>query len=79
MWVRRASMVGLLKPMRVGQTIDQVYDAARRLHPDRNDLIHKAVTEKIGKQFQNLFHNLPHEVVAPLFDDRPNAPVQLTP
>ena len=43
MWVRRASIVGLLKPMRVGRTIDQVYATARRLHPDRNDLIHKAV------------------------------------
>jgi len=43
MWVRRASIVGLLKPMRAGRTIDQVYATARRLHPDRNDLIHKAV------------------------------------
>ena len=43
MWVRRASIVGLLKPMRVGGTIDLVYSIARRLHPDKNDLIHKAV------------------------------------
>lgn len=43
MWVRRASMVGLLKPMRAGRTIDQVYQTAGRLHPDPNDLIHKAV------------------------------------
>jgi 3-methyladenine DNA glycosylase AlkD len=43
MWVRRASIVGLLKPMRVGHTIDLVYDIAKRLHPDPNDLIHKAV------------------------------------
>jgi 3-methyladenine DNA glycosylase AlkD len=43
MWVRRASIVGLLKPMRVGDTVDVVYSIARRLHPDPNDLIHKAV------------------------------------
>ena len=43
MWVRRASIVGLLKPMRVGHTIDLVYEIARQLHPDPNDLIHKAV------------------------------------
>jgi 3-methyladenine DNA glycosylase AlkD len=43
MWVRRASIVGLLKPMRAGRTIDQVYATARQLHPDPNDLIHKAV------------------------------------
>jgi len=51
MWVRRASIVGLLKPMRpaarsghgVSRTIDQVYETAKRLHPDPNDLIHKAV------------------------------------
>jgi len=43
MWVRRASIVGLLKPMRVGDTIDLVYETAGRLHPDPNDLIHKAV------------------------------------
>ncbi len=43
MWVRRASVVGLLKPMRIGRTVDQVYETAKRLHPDRHDLIHKAV------------------------------------
>jgi len=43
MWVRRASIVGLLKPMRHGRTIDLVYENANRLHPDPNDLIHKAV------------------------------------
>ena len=43
MWVRRASIVGLLKSMRVGKTIDQVYATAKALHPDPNDLIHKAV------------------------------------
>jgi len=43
MWVRRASIVGLLKPMRVGHTLDLVYGIAKRLHPDPNDLIHKAV------------------------------------
>jgi 3-methyladenine DNA glycosylase AlkD len=43
MWVRRASIVGLLKPMKVGRTVDQVYATANQLHPDPNDLIHKAV------------------------------------
>jgi 3-methyladenine DNA glycosylase AlkD len=43
MWVRRASIVGLLKPMSVGNTIDLVYDIAKRLHPDPHDLIHKGV------------------------------------
>jgi 3-methyladenine DNA glycosylase AlkD len=43
MWVRRASMVGLLHPMRQGHTLDLVYEIAKRLHPDREDLIQKAV------------------------------------
>jgi 3-methyladenine DNA glycosylase AlkD len=43
MWVRRASIVGLLKPMKTGDTIDQVYATAKQLHADPNDLIHKAV------------------------------------
>jgi 3-methyladenine DNA glycosylase AlkD len=46
MWVRRASIVGLLPPIRRGETnsaVDLVYEIARSLHPDPNDLIHKAV------------------------------------
>jgi len=43
MWVRRASIVGLLAPMRKGQALDLVYEIAKRLHPDEHDLIHKAV------------------------------------
>jgi 3-methyladenine DNA glycosylase AlkD len=43
MWVRRASIVGLLVPMRHGQALDLVYQIARRLHPDEHDLLHKAV------------------------------------
>ena len=45
MWVRRASIVGLLVPIRRGsrQAVDLVYEIARRLHPDPHDLIHKAV------------------------------------
>jgi len=43
MWVRRASIVGLLKPMKSGRTVDQVYATAKQLHRDPNDLIHKAV------------------------------------
>jgi len=43
MWVRRASIVGLLRPMRENQAVDLVYESAARLHPDREDLIQKAV------------------------------------
>ena len=46
MWVRRASIVGLLPAIRRGDTetaVDLVYEIARQLHPDPNDLIHKAV------------------------------------
>jgi len=46
MWVRRASIVGLLPAIRRGETkaaVDLVYDIAERLHPDPHDLIHKAV------------------------------------
>lgn len=43
MWVRRASIVGLLHPMRQGYSLDLVYEIAKRLHPDREDLIQKAV------------------------------------
>lgn len=45
MWVRRASIVGLLVPMRRGsdEAVDLVYEIAKRLHPDPHDLIHKAV------------------------------------
>ena len=43
MWVRRASIVGLLPLVRARGEIDLVYEIAKRLHPDPNDLIHKAV------------------------------------
>jgi len=43
MWVRRASIVSLLKPMHGGDVLDLVYEIAKRLHPDPHDLIHKAV------------------------------------
>jgi len=43
LWVRRASIVGLLYPMRRGHALDLVYEIAERLHPDEHDLIHKAV------------------------------------
>jgi len=43
MWVRRASIVGLLYPMRRSHALDLVYEIAERLHPDEHDLIHKAV------------------------------------
>ena len=43
MWVRRASIVSLISPMRRGLAIDQAYNTARRLHSDSEDLIQKAV------------------------------------
>jgi 3-methyladenine DNA glycosylase AlkD len=43
MWVRRASIVGLIPRARRGESLDLVYQVARRLHPDKEDLIHKAV------------------------------------
>ena len=43
MWVRRASIVGLLPLVRARGEVDLVYEIAEHLHPDRNDLIHKAV------------------------------------
>ena len=43
MWVRRASIVALLPLVRQGGGVDLVYEIARRLHADREDLIQKAV------------------------------------
>lgn len=43
MWVRRASAVGLIAPVRKGLSLDLAYGVARRLHADREDLIQKAV------------------------------------
>jgi 3-methyladenine DNA glycosylase AlkD len=43
MWVRRASIVGLIPRARRGESLDLVYEIARRLHSDREDLIQKAV------------------------------------
>jgi 3-methyladenine DNA glycosylase AlkD len=43
MWVRRASMVGLIRPIHEGLALDLAYDIARRLHADDHDLIQKAV------------------------------------
>jgi len=42
-WVRRASIVSLLPLVRAAGQVDLVYEIAGRLHPDPNDLIHKAV------------------------------------
>ena len=42
LWVRRASAVGLILPVRKGLALDVAYAVARRLHPDREDLIQKA-------------------------------------
>ena len=43
MWVRRASIVGLILPIRKGHALDIAYDIARTLHNDKEDLIQKAV------------------------------------
>ena len=43
MWVRRASIVGLIPLVRRGESLDLVYEVARRLHGDEEDLIQKAV------------------------------------
>jgi 3-methyladenine DNA glycosylase AlkD len=43
MWVRRASIVGLIPRARRGESLDLVYEIARRLHRDQEDLIQKAV------------------------------------
>lgn len=43
LWVRRASVVGLIPSARRGDQLDVVYDNARRLQSDREDLTHKAV------------------------------------
>jgi 3-methyladenine DNA glycosylase AlkD len=43
MWVRRASIVGLIQCARRGESLDLVYGIAQRLHPDREDLVQKAV------------------------------------
>ncbi len=43
MWVRRASIVSLIPLARRGEALDLLYEIARRLHADREDLIQKAV------------------------------------
>src|SRR5262249_8154001 len=43
MWVRRAAIVSLIAQARKGESLDLMYEIARRLHADREDLIQKAV------------------------------------
>jgi 3-methyladenine DNA glycosylase AlkD len=43
MWVRRASVVGLIPSARKGAALALLYNNARRLHADQEDLIQKAV------------------------------------
>ncbi len=43
MWVRRASVVGLIALARKGQALDLLYANAKTLHADKEDLIQKAV------------------------------------
>lgn len=43
MWVRRAAAVGLIPSVRQGEALDPAYGVAKQLHPDKEDLIQKAV------------------------------------
>ena len=43
MWVRRAAAVGLIPSVRQGAALDLAYGIAKQLHPDKEDLIQKAV------------------------------------
>jgi 3-methyladenine DNA glycosylase AlkD len=43
MWVRRAAAVGLIPSVRQGLALDLGYEVAKQLHPDKEDLIQKAV------------------------------------
>jgi 3-methyladenine DNA glycosylase AlkD len=43
MWVRRASIVGMIPMARRGIALDTLYRTARKLHDDDEDLIQKAV------------------------------------
>ncbi len=43
LWVRRASIVGLIPSVRRGASLDLAYEIAARLHGDREDLVQKAV------------------------------------
>ena len=43
LWVRRASAVGVIPLVRRGKALALAYRIARRLHPDQEDLIQKAV------------------------------------
>jgi 3-methyladenine DNA glycosylase AlkD len=43
MWVRRASIVGLIPLIRSRHALELAYGIAEALHPDEHDLIHKAV------------------------------------
>ncbi|HXW04443.1 MAG TPA: DNA alkylation repair protein [Vicinamibacterales bacterium] len=43
MWVRRASAVSLIPAVRCGYALDTAYEVAKALHPDREDLVQKAV------------------------------------
>ena len=53
LWVRRASVVALIPPMRTGLALDLAYANAEALHADPHDLIQKAVgwtLREAGKQ-----------------------------
>ena len=43
LWVRRASVVGLIPLVRTGRALDLAYAVAKTLHADDHDLIQKAV------------------------------------
>jgi 3-methyladenine DNA glycosylase AlkD len=41
-WLRRAAAVGLVRPARRGQMVNEAYDVALRLGSDRDDLVQRA-------------------------------------
>jgi 3-methyladenine DNA glycosylase AlkD len=58
MWVRRASIVGLIRLARKGIALDQLYSVARRLHVHREDLIQKAVGWALREAGKTDMHRL---------------------
>ena len=49
-WVRRASIVGLIPLVRTGMALDVAYDIAATLHPDKEDLIQRQLDGLCAKQ-----------------------------
>jgi 3-methyladenine DNA glycosylase AlkD len=70
MWVRRASIVGLIPVIRKGRALDIAYDIARTLHNDKEDLIQKAVGWTLREAGKVDSHRLEQY----LRDEGPNIP-----